>query len=48
MRLPAFLGTLSSRSVGITLALAVGVAVLLNPVFMTPFATLLGRTLFVA
>lgn len=44
---PAFLVTLSSRSVGITIALAVAVAVLLNPIFITPFATLLGRTLFV-
>ena len=43
----AFLATLSSRSVGITIGMAVGVAVLLNPLFITPFATLLGRTLFV-
>ncbi|HLL10642.1 MAG TPA: histidine kinase [Rubrivivax sp.] len=44
---PAFLVTLSSRSVGITIAVAVAVAVLLNPIFITPFTTLLGRTLFV-
>ena len=43
----AFLVTLSSRSVGITIVLAVAVAVLLNPMFGTPFTTLLGRTLFV-
>lgn len=44
---PAFLATLSSRSVGVTIGLAVTVAVMLNPIFITPFATLLGRTLFV-
>ena len=43
----AFLVTLSSRSVGITIVLAVCAAVLLNPIFGTPFTTLLGRTLFV-
>jgi signal transduction histidine kinase len=43
----AFLSTLSARSVGITIVLAVLVAWLLNPIFITPFPTLLGRTLFV-
>jgi signal transduction histidine kinase len=43
----AFLATLSSRSVGFTIGLAVTVAVVLNPIFITPFAVLLGRTLFV-
>lgn len=43
----AFLATLSARSVGITIGLAITVAVSLNPIFITPFATLLGRTLFV-
>lgn len=35
-------------SVGWAVGLALGVALLLNPIFLTPFPALLGRTLFVA
>jgi len=43
-----FLGAISARSVGVTVALGLLVAVVLNPIFMVPFASLLGRTLSVA
>jgi sensor histidine kinase YesM len=43
----AFLASLTSRSVGLTIALSVVAAVLLNPIFITPFEVVLGRTLFV-
>jgi hypothetical protein len=39
---------LSHGSVGWAVGLAVAVALLLNPIFLTPFPALLGRTLFVA
>jgi len=38
----------SLRSVGITVLLAIAVALLLNPIFDLPLVLLLGRTLFVA
>ncbi len=40
--------TLSLKSVGIALALGVASALALNPIFVTPFAVLLGRTVFLA
>ena len=40
--------TLNPRSVGITVLLAVAVALLLNPIFWSSLPLLLGRTLFVA
>jgi signal transduction histidine kinase len=46
-RWAAFLAQLSHGSVGITIGLAVTAAILLNPIFVTPFTVLLGRTLFV-
>lgn len=44
----AFLGALTGRSLATALTLAVLVAALLNPLFATSFAVLLGRTLFIA
>jgi signal transduction histidine kinase len=44
----AFWRDLSWRAVGIALTLAVLAALLLNPVFATPFPVVLGRMLFVA
>jgi len=44
----SFLTALTGRRVLIALVAAVAVAVLLNPIFVTPFAVLLGRTLFIA
>ncbi len=46
--LPAFLRSITLRSVGITLALAALAALGLNPIFHTPFLELLWRTLFIA
>jgi sensor histidine kinase YesM len=43
----AFLAALTSRSVGTTIVLAFVAAGLLNPIFITPFEVVLGRTLFV-
>jgi hypothetical protein len=43
-----FLRALNAGSVGWAIGLAVAVALLLNPIFLTPFPALLGRTLFVA
>ncbi len=43
-----FVRELNVGSVGWAIGLAVTVALLLNPIFLTPFAALLGRTLFVA
>jgi len=42
------LSALTGRSVLIVLALAVGAALALNPMFSTPFPVVLGRSLFVA
>lgn len=42
------LAHLTARSVVIALALGVLAAVVLNPIFVTPFPVLLGRTLFLA
>ena len=39
---------LTWRGVALALAIAVGVATLLNPVFVTPFIVLLGRAMFIA
>lgn len=44
----AFVASLTLWRVGLTLALAVLAATLLNPIFITPYAVLLGRTLFIA
>ncbi len=43
-----FLRELNHGSVGWAIGLAITVALLLNPIFLTPFPALLGRTLFVA
>jgi hypothetical protein len=43
-----FLAALTGRRVVVALAVAVLVALLLNPIFVPPFPVLLGRTLFVA
>lgn len=43
-----FVASLTLWRVGLTLGLAVLAAAALNPIFITPFAVLLGRTLFVA
>jgi len=45
---PTFLATLSGGGVGTAIGLAITVAVTLNPIFVTPFLVLLGRTLFLA
>ena len=42
-----FLRALSPRTIGLTLALSLLVAVAMNPIFELPFTVLLGRTLFV-
>jgi anti-sigma regulatory factor (Ser/Thr protein kinase) len=44
----AFLAGLTGRRVLVALVLAVLVALLLNPIFITPLPVLLGRTLFLA
>jgi signal transduction histidine kinase len=43
----AFLRALTPRRVGVTLALSLTVAVLLNPIYAVHFSVLFGRTLFV-
>lgn len=43
-----FVASLTLWRVGLTLALAVLAATLLKPIFITPYAVLLGRTLFIA
>ncbi|MDP3084828.1 MAG: histidine kinase [Rubrivivax sp.] len=45
---PAFLAALKLRNAAIALAAGVAAAALLNPIFITPFPVLLGRTLFLA
>ncbi len=40
--------SLNTGSLGVSIGFAVTAAVLLNPIFTTPFAVLLGRTLFVS
>ncbi len=47
-RASPFLQALGLRSIAVALLLGVLVALLLDPIFMVPFAVLLGRTLFVA
>jgi len=42
-----FLRALTPRAIGLTLALSLACAVVLNPIFEIPFTVLLGRTLFV-
>jgi signal transduction histidine kinase len=44
----AFLAALTGRRVAFALGAAALVAGVLNPIFVTPFAALLGRTLFIA
>jgi len=44
----AFLASLNTASVGVTLALGGLAALILSPIFLIPFTVLLGRTLFVA
>ena len=44
----AFLQALGLRSMVVALVLGVLAAVLLRPIFMVPFTTVLGRTLFLA
>jgi len=46
--MPAFLRSMTLRSLGITLALATLAALALNPIFTTSFIELLWRTLFIA
>ena len=43
-----FLAALSARGVLVAIVLGVLAATVLNPIFMTPFTVLLGRTLFLA
>jgi signal transduction histidine kinase len=43
----AFLRALTPRRIGVTLALSLAVAVLLNPIYAVHFSVLFGRTLFV-
>ena len=45
---PSPWAALSLRSVGIAVGLGVAAAVVLNPIFVTPFPVLLGRTMFLA
>ncbi len=45
---PAFLASLRLRNVAIALGAGALAAVALNPIFITPFPVLLGRTLFLA
>ena len=45
---PSFLSELTLRRVIVAMVLAVAVAAALNPMFMTPFVVLLGRTLVIA
>ncbi len=45
---PRALARLNRGSLGVCIGFAVAVAVMLNPIFMTPFPVLLGRTLFLS
>jgi two-component sensor histidine kinase len=45
---PTFVAAFSTAGVGLAAALAVLAAAVLNPIFVTPFPVLLGRTLFIA
>jgi len=45
--LPRWLASLTGRSVAVAVLLSVLAAVVLNPIFVTPFVLVLGRTLFV-
>jgi signal transduction histidine kinase len=45
---PGLLAALTLRRIAIALALAVVVAAVLNPIFVTPFVVLLGRTMVIA
>ena len=42
------IASLNTGSLGVSIGFAVTAAVMLNPIFATPFAVLLGRTLFVS
>jgi len=44
----SLLAALTLRRVMVAIVLAVSVAVALNPIFITPFVVLLGRTLVIA